>query len=173
MGVEEYICLIPRCRTYQSREGCFIDCKINDFIKLNDKYPVHLLVKGGNHKNLKFSTIEEYFKYNISKECVEKCRHRLDCYKEHYLIEVKQFLTKKLTKLKFLYKILIEFPTHPTTIYEISLKTCFEEYLCLIASILILWFGFSILAVTEVLTDILIKIKGKPSLTDTKNQKTC
>ena len=46
------------------------------------------------------------------------------------------------------YWVIIEFPSNPTIVYEISLKTSFEEYLYLIASILSLWFGFSIIRLT-------------------------
>ena len=54
--------------------------------------------------------------------------------------------------------LIIEYPSHPTTVYEISLKMTFEEYLCLIASIVSLWFGFSILLFTEICPKIFRKI---------------
>ena len=88
--------------------------------------------------------------FNNSENCIEKCSHWTDCYKEYLIFDGKEARHRNELDFNDKYLVLLEFPTHPTTIYEISLKMQFEEYLCLIASILSLWFGFSILMLNEI-----------------------
>ena len=53
------------------------------------------------------------------------------------------------------YTIIMNTPSEPTVVYEISLKMSPEEYVCLMASVLSLWFGFSIIMLTQFMADII------------------
>ena len=86
------------------------------------------------------------------------CGQNTECLKEYFISDSKAY--KYPTQKRKNFFLLINFPTHPTTIYEISLKMCFEEYLCLIASILSLWFGFNVVMVTDMCPVFVLKIHG-------------
>ena len=58
------------------------------------------------------------------------------------------------------YAVSLSVPTEPLLIYEIQLKLTFEEYLCLMASVVSLWFGFSIIMLTEYLSLMYRKINN-------------
>ena len=131
----------------QTSDECINNCKIKEFIERTGSFPGKYLYSGENYLNLKFSTFEECFAFNWSEKCSELCGHNTDCYREYFISDFKEYRYKYINDYKF--DLAIEFPTHPTTIYEISLKMSFEEYLCLIASILSLWFGFSILSFVD------------------------
>src|SRR6185437_5007045 len=53
------------------------------------------------------------------------------------------------------------FPFESTVEYEITPKMSFEEYLSLAASVISLWFGFSIIMFAKSLREILIKFEFK------------
>ena len=48
------------------------------------------------------------------------------------------------------YMIYVEYPAEPITVYEIYDKMYFEEYVCLMASILSLWFGFDVIMFSRI-----------------------
>ena len=139
------------------RQNCFKNCKNNEFIKSFNKYPATIFANKISSK-FKFSNSNEYQKYNSSEKCSQKCELGVECYKEYFFVQAKHFKDENDDPDQYDYGIHFQFPTHPTTIYEISLKMQFEEYLCLIASILSLWFGFSILWLTQMFPIIYTKI---------------
>ena len=130
------------CFEEKSYDDCQTECQINEFIESTGKHPPINLAR--SNSSLYFANMSEYRLFKWSDRCDRICGRFTDCYKEYYVVKNGETLTDT-----GVYQIMIDFPTHPTTIYEISLKMCFEEYLCLIASILSIWFGFSILAVTN------------------------
>ena len=134
------------CFEGETRNDCLANCEIGEFIKHKSKYPSYFLSNGSTY-NMIFSTDHEYNEFNFSKNCSKMCGMGVDCYKEYFFVWDKEMSDKFFRINLNEIIIIIEFPTHPTTIYEISLKMSFEEYLCLIASILSLWFGFSILLI--------------------------
>ena len=152
------------CTSVQNREQCVEECKINDFIMQRQTFPGRYLADHDriDQAHLRFSQSLEYLAFNVSKGCSERCSHLLDCYKEYYMLVGSNQADNQPDSDAFAvllgHIIIIEYPSHPTTFYEISLKMTFEEYLCLIASIVSLWFGFSILLFTEICPKIFNKI---------------
>ena len=132
------------CFVGQTADECINNCKIKEFIEKTGLFPGKYLFFGENYSDLKFSTFKQFFAFNWSENCLQLCGHNTDCYREYFISDFKEYHYKYINPMKF--DLAIEFPTHLTTIYEISLKMSFGEYLCLIASILSLWFGFSILS---------------------------
>ena len=134
------------CFVGQKAEDCIYNCKIKEFVDRTGSFPISFLNFNENYIDLKFSTFDEYLNFNWSEKCSELCGHNTDCYREYFISDFKEHhFSFEVDR----FQLAIDFPTHPTTIYEISLKMSFEEYLCLIASILSLWFGFSIIVFTE------------------------
>ena len=132
--------------TEVSKQKCIDECKIREFTENTGKYPTFMFFNGQNSKlDWKFAPPREFFDFVFSENCSQFCGQKVG-YKEYFAFKEK-VLFEKFDKST--YNIFLEFPTHPTTAYEISLKMSFEEYLCLIASILSLWFGFSVLMFTE------------------------
>jgi len=126
----------------QTRDDCIMECKVKEFIEKTGLFPCDFLNDNSSHNELMFSTFKDETSFQWSDKCWQKCSQNTDCYKEFFRLDSKENEAKKNT-------LRIEFPSHPTTIYEISLKMSVEEYLCYIASILSLWFGFSILSLTK------------------------
>jgi len=88
-------------------------------------------------------------KYNIlSKGCNLVCASYQDCFKQYFHLEESK-LKKKGDKKSNL-KVLIDPPTLPNTLITHSPKIHVEEFLCYIASIISVWFGFSLIMLTDV-----------------------
>ena len=91
---------------------------------------------------------------NYFSECHTECKNRVDCIQYYYSVDT----TSEITVTHF-YQLYIHQQLDQIVVYEISLKMSFEEYLSLTASIISLWFGFSIIAGTQTLRHILSKLK--------------
>ena len=110
----------------------------------------------GNFRNYNVhSLFNEQFYNNIDPDvCISECTDRVDCIDYYYTIDkpVQSKFEKDVDDFhdNYTYFISITYPTEPTVIYEISLKMSFEEYLSLTASIISLWFGFSIIMFTDI-----------------------
>ena len=135
------------CSVGQTADECINNCRIKEFIDSTGMFPGKYLYSVENYSDLKFSSFNECIAFNWSEKCSQLCGHNTDCYREYFISDYKEYDYTYSNPDKF--DVGIEFPTHPTTIYEISLKMSFEEYLCLIASIVSLWFGFSILSFVD------------------------
>ena len=131
------------CFVGQTYDSCVAECRIREFTDKRGKYPDTYLTNQDN-SSLKISKFFETSLFVWSESCNQFCSQFTDCYKEYFIVSAKDIEKKGNT-----FYITFELPSHPTTIYEISLKMCFEEYLCLIASILSLWFGFSVLMFSD------------------------
>ena len=146
------------CNRGTTRDRCLFDCKVKHFVCETGHYPPNLLAESTND-NLTFyrGSYVDIRSLNSTNRCSQRCSLRTDCYKEHFIMSSTQD-NSNLAKQYHSFRIFFEFPSHPTTIYEISLKICFEEYLCLIASIVSLWFGFSVLMFNNFCEEILRKL---------------
>jgi len=125
-----------------TRDDCIMECKIDEFIEKTGHFPHDFLNDNRSHNQFNFSTFHDETVFEWSDKCWKKCSQSTDCYKEFFRLDSRENEADENA-------LRIEFPSHPTTIYEISLKMSVEEYLCYIASILSLWFGFSILSLTK------------------------
>src|SRR5947208_672232 len=91
----------------------------------------------------------DYFIINNWVACRERCDQQTECSREYFTMNREEWVPPDVV-IKETYELTIDFPIHSTTIYETSLNMSFEEYLCLIASILSLWFGFSVIHLPEI-----------------------
>jgi len=121
-------------------------------------YESDLFYKKINYTNKYYNLSDLHFsKTNnmmLDKQCNRKCGDRLECIKYYYTYDKSKESAKNLDT----YTVVFEFPSEPSVIYEISLKMSFEEYLSLTASIISLWFGFSILFFTKYCQNIFMKL---------------
>ena len=148
--------LTKPCFERRTHEMCLTECKIDEFVEKMNKYPFYYAILDHDHDNLNISTEKEFVNFQWSGRCERMCDHNTECLKEYFVLESKEY---KINDKEKNFHLAINFPTHPTTIYEISLKMSFEEYLCLIASILSLWFGFNVVMVTNLCPMFVFKIK--------------
>ena len=151
----------PECFVGQTRDECIFQCVIDqNFIKTKS-YPWSYMTNDLN------STLKFDFTFNDTQNlneqaqiCTQLCDLKTEC--ERYYFSKYPIFWKnpdfRYDQGNFT-KILIEYPAHPTSLYEISLKMTFEEYLCLMSSIFSLWFGFSILMFTDFCRLLFIKFK--------------
>ena len=118
------------CFVGQTKEECEDLCSINQIIEKTGEHP-YLFQSWNISSDLKIDNSMSYNKLDLVGLCAGQCSGYTECYKEYYISEAEQhtFGNKAFGEE---YHLMINFPTHPTTIYEISLKMCFEEYLCLI-----------------------------------------
>jgi len=84
-------------------------------------------------------------------ECETKCNKLVDCVQEFYKFEAKD--NKDGHKY-----ITIKHSVEPDIYYESNFKMTMEEYLCLVASILSVWFGFSIILFTDFISTMVMKL---------------
>jgi len=125
-----------------TRDDCMLECKIEEFINTTGRYPLDFLNDNSQHTDLKYSSWHDVTHYEWTDKCLKKCNQNTDCYKEFFSLDSREHDSQE-------FKLQIEFPSHPTTIYEISIKMSFEEYLAFLASIFSIWFGFSMLSLTD------------------------
>ena len=91
---------------------------------------------------------------HLEKKCEIFCASKTECFTKYF----ESFPSFSGGNSNY-FDLIVQYPAHPTTIYEISLKVTFEEYLCLMSSIFSLWFGFSILMFTDFCRLLFIKTK--------------
>ncbi|CAG2161500.1 unnamed protein product [Oppiella nova] len=140
-----------RCLYGETREDCINSC-VNMYVMANTtKYPGDLLCYNKT-MDAKYYMARHlpYFKaYEDS--CRDKCYKMIECYEEYYRLERMCFSNKKL------HTIYVSQMSAPTIIYEISYKMTLEEYMCLMASVMSLWFGLSVIMFTETVVKVYAK----------------
>ena len=138
------------CFEGQTRDVCISKCVVNEMIEKSNEYPLRYLTNNRN-SSLRFG--KSYFSVlnysNPEPKCRQICGLKNECYKQYFVTNPLLFKRTGYVGNDEYFKMLIEYPTYPSTIYEISLKMSVEEYLCLMSSIFSLWFGFSILMFTD------------------------
>ena len=86
---------VPRsypCSNGESKEQCIYYCKRDSFISKFNSYPYFYMIPIDQEEssNLKFSTSQEFNLFNNTKNCIEKCSHYTDCYKEYLIFRGKE-----------------------------------------------------------------------------------
>ena len=124
----------------EAKEDCIARCYVKNFIEEFQGYPANYLIDLNDDTTM-FK--DNKFIHNYSTKhgnCRKYCETKIDCLNEYYLTSL--HMPKEPGNFTNSFQIVVEFPAHPQTIYEVNLKMSFEEYLCLMSSIFSLWFGF-------------------------------
>ena len=155
-----------QCFVGQTREECVDKCMIDYYINKYGGYPsMYLAYQDNSSLRFKLGMLEKMrnnseFDPNI--KCKRFCDLKTECYKQYFITDSTfgRIYSNKTESKKNEFVLLLEYPAHPSTIYEVNLKMSFEEYLCLLSSIFSVWFGFSILVLTEFCPQMLRKINN-------------
>ncbi|CAG2102210.1 unnamed protein product [Medioppia subpectinata] len=150
-----------KCFVGLTRDECLIRCRIEEGLaRYSTLSPLYLSYESGNH-SLYFANYINSSDFDDL--CDSRCDDRVECVQYFYSIE---YNTERAPNLADGYAIVVEFPSEPTTVYEIIRKMPFEEFLCLLGSISSLWFGFSLLLLTrfceKIVTDWAFNATKKP-----------
>lgn len=147
-----------RCFEYQSKDECISKCNLDFILNYSKEFPARYF--GFDRRSeLKFETSLPS-KFNGSKECENFCRNKTECYREYYNYNIERDNWRDFSNSD-IYRISIRRRNEPDTIYESYQKMYFEEYLCLCSSIISLWFGFSIIMLTNIISNFSQKIINK------------
>jgi len=112
--------------------------------------------KYNKYSNFNISQLNNNERKQLLSGCKNICNSQDKCDQQYYYAIDEPIHSNGF---KYFYSLNIELPKFPTVIYEMSLKMSFEEYLSLTASIISLWFGFSIIMFTEFMQTLFTKLK--------------
>ena len=144
------------CVDYQkmkhySRYDCIGKCRIDLLVNEHKTWPgAYLTDNSSDTKNM-----TELFKLLLSNvtidnevglKCKQKCGTNSECFAEYYDYEVIHF-DYYWPKFQFF----VYSPKTPDLIYRHSPKMEFEEFVCFVGSLVGLWFGFSMIMISDVL----------------------
>ena len=139
-------CVDHKQWSFDSRYDCLMRCKVRRYLETTGKFPFNFL---SYELNSSFKFDNEFSAQNdlrFGDECRKsiECDPRPDCYREYYKItdfdRIKPWKSEQVMNNS----LLINFPTRPATVTIHKPKIYLEEFLCYIASIFSLWFGVSI-----------------------------
>ena len=125
-----------------------INVLLMKLLRKTNEYPAYFLTNRSN-SSLKFGDkIDPEGKEfsEMENHCNQSCYEKIECYQQHFSTFTD---FSRYTGKDKLYHIVIEYSLYSTTIYEIYPKIYFGEYLILMSSILSLWFGFSVVMLTD------------------------
>ena len=139
-------CVDYSVKGYESKYDCIHKCNIKKYINIYKKYPSQYLIYNISSHLLHNNHYRSYLSFNITKECRNFCGYYNDCYKEHYKID---YFDKRLSNV-ITSNLYVMPSAEPITIITHSAKLSFQEYLCFVASIISLWFGYPIIILSDV-----------------------
>ena len=93
---------------------------------------------------------------NISDKCRDFCGSQRECYSEYYKLEVKHYVKNYGEPYICIYA-----PDIPDLVYMYLPKIYFIEFVLFVASSVSLWFGFSVLMLSDVILKLCFVIQNK------------
>ena len=165
-----------RKRGHFSRDSCIHECRREKLRTSFNAFPGSYLVYENKSKETIFEPYKKFVVYPeidqaIGKSCMKECGTQTECDQEFYS------WNKVVTQYFWLkFSILIFAPSVPDIIYTQSPKLIFEEFVSYVGSLVGLWFGFSIIMLSDIMRLIIIKIRNgyhahvKPTIFIQKNK---
>jgi hypothetical protein len=135
------------CADYKRRIECLTKCKILYYKQISNQWPSFYYTDDLDSNWYISNTHNRNLEFQSKKRCEKVCGKSADCFKEYFLGTAKIASFLKDTG----HNIYVFPPILPNTIFIQSAKMQIEEYLSFIASIISLWFGFSILMLSDVI----------------------
>ena len=143
---------------FKHRYDRLIDCKLKLFLETTGKFPHNFLAYDLN-SSLKFDNkLRSDLDIKISDQCKRLYDPSPDCYAEYFKIDE---VLPMSDPGKMKRNLFISFPGVPTTVITHKPGIYLEEFLCYIASIFSLWFGFSMLFLSEIFVEFFKQINCK------------
>jgi len=137
---------------HRSKSDCILKCRIKYFRDHYRGWPGDYLTEQSSDEYMFDITIFEILKKNgslnlmLGRSCRKFCGFSNDCFKQYF-----SFKTSIDQNFDQLNSILYIYPPDlPTLIFTHSPKIEIEEFICFIASIVSLWFGFSVMMLPNV-----------------------
>ena len=132
-----------------SSEDCLVKCKIK-YSMQNMKPISFLYLMDDQNSDLHFRPRTETYDESAGRMCREKCGQQKKCFQRYY--ELIQYEWNGLTNENL---IKVRVPFKPRMYYKQTPRIQVDEFLCYIASISNLWFGFSIVMFWKVIQRII------------------
>ena len=148
-------CFDFRSINYSSHSDCIGKCRamfLHDHFKiwpaayLNDDQTSQVIIKDVWSRMRENLTID----HEIGRKCKESCGTQSECHSEYFRFDQEHF--EYHTKF---FEIRLSIPLVPDLVYRHSPKMKFVEFCCFIASIISLWFGFSLIMVSDLFSIIM------------------
>ena len=141
-------------KSYRSREHCLASCGLNQFLRRKREWPLNYIALNLS-SNLFFEDITKR-NYTMEKEigqiCKIHCGLRIDCRREIYEMRKDYFENEFSIDDNY---IMIMPPFVPDQIVRYTQKMSFEEMICFVGSLFSLYFGFSVIMLSNVNSSIL------------------
>lgn len=134
---------------FMSTLDCMVTCRIKYSVEHSEPIYRMFLVSDPN-TDVSFELDDNSNNTNAEKACHPKCSQRRECFQINFEI---QSLNWQKTSGERIIK--LKLPTKPSIIYEETPRLKLEEYLCYLASITNLWFGFSVVMLSRLIRRIL------------------
>jgi hypothetical protein len=148
---------------YYSRADCIFKCKVGNYAKNQSEWPAKFYTDDRRSDLVMNESSYNSMEFELSDKCRELCGESKDCFAENYeLSEIRSYGENGL------FTIVIPLPTIPTLIFTHWPKIRFEEFLCFIGSIFSLWFGFSIVMLSDVCLLVVKQVKNVTNKFNTK-----
>jgi hypothetical protein len=134
---------------FSSRTDCIIKCRLKYFRDHYERWPGVYLTENLTNDYM-FDAMEvllanESLDFVLGKSCTKKCGSNTDCLKETFYLKKSEEIDLDFNSTVFIFP-----PNLPSLKFENSPKIQVEEFICFIASIVSLWFGFSIIMLSDV-----------------------
>jgi len=138
-------CLNYNLKGYYSRSECIFQCKTSYFKKQMNVWPGNYKTDDNEINLFMYDDSESRLKFYLRDKCNKICGSEIDCYNEFYSYDV---IREPINTINYRW-IHIRKPFYPKEVVQHWPKIRFEEYLCFVASIMSLWFGLSIMMLTN------------------------
>jgi hypothetical protein len=149
---------------YRSRSECIFKCRINYFRDRYKGWPGNYLTEQSSdeymYKEIEILKKNESLDLALGKKCRNSCGLNMGCYKEYFTFKANE----EINEYGMNSTILIYPPHLPSLIFTHLPKMQVEEFICFIASIVSLWFGFLVMMLSNVcslVSKMFIKIVNK------------
>ena len=152
-------CIDFQKKGFSSRQHCISDCRLKlQMENRTDQWPGNYFTDDSQSVRIMYNSFNE-FQSDISKDqlfgdkCKQKCGTNTECYSEYYRLELKPFGVDYNNTDISVYP-----PDIPDLVYEYQPKVHFVEFVVFIAGSVSLWFGFSVLMLSNVILKLFTKI---------------
>jgi len=139
---------------YYSRSDCIFKCKVDFYKDRNDGwfgfYLTEPLANDPMKDQWNKTKFNKWMRPVEGKHCKNICGHGDDCFKEYFraIISTNNQLMRHHMRRDSSFVSILP-PTLPDLTFTHSPKIHFEEFLCYLTSVISLWFGFSIITLSD------------------------
>jgi hypothetical protein len=145
-------CVDYKLYGHNFRSDCIFKCKTNFFKKVKNCWPMIYQTHDSGSNLLMNVELNKTFNLILEQKCEKYCGLENDCLKEYFVPEYRR---RPIENQLFL--IYIDASLYPILTIKHSPKIQIDEFLCFITSIISLWFGFSVIMLSDICSLVLKK----------------